>query len=69
MVCINTTKLIVAFFLTIGSSAAEKVSLTMDVPEDELFWSRQLQEPMSMSVPGEKCNLDVSHSYFAFQVP
>jgi hypothetical protein len=67
-VCINTTKLIVAFFLTIGGSAVEKVSLMMDVPEDELFWSRQLQE--LMSVPGKKCNLDVrSHSYFAFQVP
>jgi transposase-like protein len=63
MVCINTTKLIVAFFLTIGGSAAEKVSRKMDVPEDELFWSRQLQE--SMSVPVKKCILDVSHSFYA----
>lgn len=45
----NATTLLFAFVLILGGSAAEKRSLKINVPEDELFWARELQA-QSMSV-------------------
>jgi hypothetical protein len=76
MARINTTTLIFALFLVIGGCASEKRSLETDGPEDELFWSRELKEFMSVTppplptpAPVEKCVLDVSRSYYAFKAP
>jgi hypothetical protein len=51
MMRMNATTLVLALLLIIGGSAAEKSSPKIDVLEDELFWSRELQETMSVTVP------------------